>query len=66
MYVSLLAVVATLALSVSATPTRRDVKCFCPYDKNHDLGTNIHVWPEIQCAYPSGACTWDVGVSLCS
>ncbi|KAJ3539193.1 hypothetical protein NM688_g6403 [Phlebia brevispora] len=33
--------------------------CDCPEDTFGDGGVLINVWPGFQCAYPSGACTWD-------
>ena len=33
--------------------------CECPVDNNGDSGVLINVFPGYQCAYPSGACTWD-------
>jgi len=33
--------------------------CPCPIDKDGDSGVLINVFPGYQCAYPSGACSWD-------
>ena len=37
--------------------------CECPLDNNGDSGVLINVYPGFQCAFPSGACTWDDKVS---
>ncbi|KAI0086876.1 hypothetical protein BDY19DRAFT_908043 [Irpex rosettiformis] len=33
--------------------------CQCPLDTFGDSGVLINVYPGFQCAFPSGACTWD-------
>lgn len=33
--------------------------CPCPTDKFGDAGVLINVFPGYQCAYPSGACSWN-------
>ncbi|GJE96167.1 hypothetical protein PsYK624_123600 [Phanerochaete sordida] len=33
--------------------------CECPLDSTGEQGVLINVFPGFQCAYPSGACTWD-------
>ena len=33
--------------------------CSCPIDKNGNTGILINQFTGYQCAYPSGACTWD-------
>ena len=33
--------------------------CECPKDVFGDNGVLINVFPGYQCAFPSGACTWD-------
>ena len=50
-------VCASLCVLGRAIPTPD--ACECPLDKNHAQGVLIHTWPEFQCAYPNGACTWD-------
>ena len=37
--------------------------CLCPVDKSGDTGTLINAVTEYQCAYSSGACTWETLVS---
>lgn len=36
--------------------------CECPLDSTGEQGILINVFPGFQCAYPSGACTWDDAV----
>ena len=36
--------------------------CECPLDTTGEQGVLINVFPGFQCAYPSGACTWDDAV----
>ncbi|GJE99968.1 hypothetical protein PsYK624_162450 [Phanerochaete sordida] len=33
--------------------------CECPTDNDGNPGVLINVFPGFQCAYPTGACTWD-------
>ena len=34
--------------------------CQCPIDNNGDSGVLINVYPGYQCAYPNGACTFNM------
>ena len=59
--------IAALAIVLArATPMPRADACQCPMDRNFDGGTMINTWPQIQCAYSRGACTWDVQVNIFS
>ncbi|GJE95250.1 hypothetical protein PsYK624_114330 [Phanerochaete sordida] len=48
----------------SSSPCSTDSGCVCPTDNNGNTGVMIHQFTGYQCAYPSGACTWNSDGSL--
>lgn len=43
----------------TTSPCSTDAGCVCPIDNDGNTGVMIHQFTGYQCAYPSGACTWN-------
>ncbi|EKM51468.1 uncharacterized protein PHACADRAFT_152228 [Phanerochaete carnosa HHB-10118-sp] len=45
-------------------PCSTDTSCSCPTDNNGDTGDLINQFTDYQCAYPNGACLWNIDGTL--